>query len=81
MNEQRLYDALKRITRYLPPDQLRRRSQKLYGLDGSEAIEFAYENALQEAKDAIKGMRRPVVKVKPAGIVPGNGGGIGQGGQ
>jgi hypothetical protein len=57
--EQRLFDALKRITRYMSPDELRRTSEKKYGLDGEEAIEMAYENVLQEARDAIKGLRRP----------------------
>lgn len=56
--ELRLFDALKRITRYNSPDELRRVSEKRYGLDGSEAIEMAYENVLQEARNAIKGIRR-----------------------
>ena len=57
--EQRLYDALKRITRYQSPDDLRRVSERKYGLDGDEAIEMAYENVLNEARSAIKGLRRP----------------------
>lgn len=59
--EQRLYDALKRIASYTPPEKLRKHSQRVYGLDGEEAIEMAYENVIQEAKNATKGMRRPVV--------------------
>jgi hypothetical protein len=59
--EQRLFDALKTITRYSSPDELRRTAEKRYGLDGEEAIEMAYENVLQTARDAIKGMRRPTV--------------------
>ena len=62
--EQHLYDALKRITRYMTPDQLRKRAEKLYGLPPEEAIEMAYENVLEEARTAIKGMRRP--EEKPA---------------
>lgn len=62
--EQRLYDALKKITRYDSPDTLRRRSEKDYGLEGDEAIEYAYENVLQEAANAIKGMRRPALAPK-----------------
>lgn len=58
--EQRLYDALKRITAYMPPEKLRRQAERQYGLEPDEAIEMAYENVLQEAKNAIKGMRRPV---------------------
>lgn len=60
--EQHLYDALKRITRYMTPDQLRKRAEKLYGLPPEEAIEMAYENVLEEARTAIKGMRRPEEK-------------------
>jgi len=59
--EQRLYDALKRITAYSSPDKLRKTSQKTYGLEPEEAIEAAYENVLEEARAAIKGMRRPKV--------------------
>ena len=57
--EQRLYDALKRITRYQSPDHLRRTAERKYGLDGDEALEMAYENVLNEARSAIKGLRRP----------------------
>ena len=54
---ERLYDALKRITKYQTPDQLRRSSQKQWGLDYEEALGYAYENIQQTAKDAIKGVR------------------------
>ena len=53
------YDALKRITMYDPPERLRNRSERDYGLSGDEAIEMAYENVLNEARMAIKGRRRP----------------------
>jgi hypothetical protein len=55
----RLYSALKTITRYQTPDQLRGRSEKDYGLDYEEALGYAYENIQQTAKNAIKGVRRP----------------------
>lgn len=55
----RMYDALKRIAAYQSPDQLRRGAQKQYGLDADEAIEYAYENVLFEAKVVLKGARRP----------------------
>lgn len=58
-NEARLYDALKRITAYLDPEKLRKVAERKYGLEPEEAIEMAYENVLQEAKNAIRGMRRP----------------------
>jgi len=57
--EQRLYDALKRITAYMPPEKLEKVCEKKYGLERNEAIEAAYENVLAEAKNAIKGVRRP----------------------
>lgn len=58
--QRRMYDALKRIARgYQTPDQLRRGSEKQYGLAYTEALEYAYENMQQDAKNAIKGLRRP----------------------
>lgn len=57
--EQKLYDALKRITMYDSPEKLTRRAERDYGLEPNEAIEMAYENVLAEAKQALKGMRRP----------------------
>lgn len=57
--ELRMYAALKRITQYMPPKRLRAVAEKQYGLEPEEAIEMAYENVLQEAKNAIKGMRAP----------------------
>lgn len=60
----RLYGALKRISQYDSPERLHRRSWKDWGLDDPhEAIEYAYENVLSEAKHAIKGVRLP--KVSP----------------
>ena len=58
-NEQRYYDALKQITNYMTPDQLRRNSEKMYGLPYEEALEYAYENAINVARQAVKGKRRP----------------------
>ena len=50
--------TLKRIaTGYQTPEQLRRGAEREYGLDASEAIEYAYENMQQEAKNAVKGVR------------------------
>ena len=58
-NEQRYFDALKRISQYESPERLRRNAEKDYGLEGDEAIEMAYENVIHEAKTAVKGRRRP----------------------
>jgi hypothetical protein len=61
--ELRLYTALKLITCYDTPARLRKRAGRDYGLSGDEAIEYAYENVLQEAKNALKGVRRPRTNV------------------
>jgi hypothetical protein len=51
--ERHLFDALKRITKYMSPDELRRISERKYGLDGDEAIEMAYDNVLNDARTAM----------------------------
>ncbi len=60
-NEQRYFDALKRIAAYMLPDKLRKIAEKEYGLPFEEALGYAYENVLGEAYRAIKGKRRPKV--------------------
>lgn len=65
-NEQRYFDALKRITQYQSPDRMRRSSDKDWGLDFEETLEYAYENVIEEARRAIKGKRRPADKVTVA---------------
>lgn len=57
--EMAYYDALKRITMYDPPERLRKRAERDYGLSGNEAVDMAYENVLNEARMAIKGRKRP----------------------
>lgn len=66
---QRLYDALRRIASYAPPDRIRRDNERGRGtgLDTDEEIEMAYENVITEAKMAIKGVRRPIVKTETCG--------------
>lgn len=63
--EQKLYDALKRISQYDPPERLHKRSECDWGLPADEAIEMAYENVLEEAKSTIRGMKRPAPSVQP----------------
>ena len=58
-NEEKFYGALKRISAYMPASKLRARAEKLYGLEGNEAIEMAYENVIEEAKRALRGYRKP----------------------
>lgn len=57
--EQSLYDALKRIAAYQKPERLSANAERDYGVSAEEAIEMAYENVLNEAAGAIRGMRRP----------------------
>lgn len=46
--------TLRKIAKhYMTPDQLRRNSEKEYGLDYEEALGYAYENIQQDAKNAI----------------------------
>jgi hypothetical protein len=66
VTEQRLYGALRRIAKdYQTPAQLRRNAERQYGLSYHEALEYAYENILNDAKQAIRGVRMP--KPKAAG--------------
>lgn len=57
--QQRLYNALVRISKYDSPKKLRRDAEREYGLTPDEALELAYENVIQEAKSALKGVRKP----------------------
>lgn len=54
-----MYVALRRIASYLTTERLRKEAGKLYGLEPDEAIEMAYENVIQEAKDGLKGIYKP----------------------
>lgn len=60
--EIRLFGALKRIARYETAERLLKHGEAAYGISGREALEMAYENMLEEAKRAVKGIRLP----KPA---------------
>jgi hypothetical protein len=62
-SELRYFDALKRIASYTPPDRMRSDNSRGqgYGLEPSEEVDMAYENVIQEAKNAIKGRRRPAL--------------------
>lgn len=54
----KMYAALERIAKgYQTPDQLRRNSEKDWGVSYEESLEMAYENLQAEAKAAIKGVR------------------------
>ena len=57
--QQRLYDALKRIATSFTTGELRRRAPKQYGLSAEEAIEYAHDNLRAEAREALRGLKRP----------------------
>ena len=56
-NYNQMLATLRRISKYQSTNQLRRDSQKDYGLDYEEALEYAYENIQSEAKAGCKGIR------------------------
>lgn len=59
-NEQRYYDALKRIAKgYDSSERVIAKAEKKYGLEPLEALEYAYDNLQGEAEGAIAGRRRP----------------------
>jgi len=59
-NEQIYYDRLKRIAKgSQTTSQLRRSSERVFGLEYLEALEMAYENLQEAAASAIRGKRRP----------------------
>lgn len=55
----KMFNTLKRISQYQPYEKLKRSSEKQYGLDYEEALEYSYENVIYEAKYALKGIRLP----------------------
>lgn len=61
-NELRYYDALRRISSYQSVEYLRKHSLRDWGVEFGEGLEMAYENVIDDAKRAVRGKRRPVVK-------------------
>lgn len=60
-NELRYYDALKQISKHDSPEWLVKNSERHYGLTYTEALEIAYENVIQVAKDAMRNKRKPKI--------------------
>jgi hypothetical protein len=56
--EARFHAALKEIANYMTTAQLRRESEKRYGVSYEEGLEMAYENVVGTAKWALKGYRK-----------------------
>jgi hypothetical protein len=54
----RLATAIRRIYSYQTPRQLQREAERSYGLEYTEALEYAYENMRNEAK-AVEALVRP----------------------
>ncbi len=61
MNEKhyaQMFAAQSRIGAYQSPDRLKKHSARDWGLDnGNEAIEYAYENVMDEARAGLRGVR------------------------
>ncbi len=57
-NEQRYFDALKRITKYMSVEKLHRSADNV-GLGEHEHVEMAYENVIGEAQRALGRRKRP----------------------
>jgi hypothetical protein len=54
----KMYSTLKKISKeYMTPEQLRKKSEKMYGLEFEECIEMVYENIQGDAKYAIQNVR------------------------
>lgn len=54
----RMRNALRKISmQYQSADQLRKNSEKQYGLRADDAIEYAYENVRNEARSAVAGVK------------------------
>ncbi|MHC1780996.1 MAG: hypothetical protein AB9922_12255 [Bacteroidales bacterium] len=51
-----MVSSLKAIRNYQTPSQLRKNSEKDWGLEYTEALEMSYENIQEEAKYALKGV-------------------------
>lgn len=52
-----LYTLQKIAKEYQTTKELRKNSEKQYGLTYPEALEYAYENLQMEAKTALKGIK------------------------
>ena len=55
----RMFLALSRIKRYQSVAYMRRHSEGDWGLNFQETLEYAYENVQGEARNGLKGVRRP----------------------
>jgi hypothetical protein len=65
-NELRYFEALKRITQYQSLERMRRHAEKDWGLPFDEVLEMAYDNIQTEARNAIRGKRRPKISPSPS---------------
>lgn len=57
-----MYIALKRITQYMSIKQIKKSSNKDYGLSYEEMLEMSYENLMSEAKNGLKGITASEIK-------------------
>lgn len=61
-NEWIYFQALQKIARqYMTTEQLQRKAQKEWGVSYHEALEMSYDNIQAEAREAIRGKRKPKI--------------------
>lgn len=59
INYNKMLEILKKISRkYYKSEQLKRNSEKEYGLNYEEALEMSYDNIQNEAHNACKGISK-----------------------
>ena len=64
-NFNKMHEALRKIAKsYMNSEQIKKDSGPQFGLDYDEALEMAYDNIQNEARIAIKGIRKIKPKVK-----------------
>jgi formylmethanofuran dehydrogenase subunit B len=66
--ERQFCQALERIKAYRSTEWLRKNAEKAYGLSYEEALEMAYENVIEEARNALFGYRKPKAAAKPESV-------------
>ena len=60
-----MYVALARISKYMKPETILRKAEKMYGLEPQEALEMAYEHMLSEARNGLRTVRKPFAVAPP----------------
>lgn len=66
----RMLDTLKKISKdYMTTEQLRSKSEKMYGLEFEECIEMVYDNIQSDAQSACKNVKRMIIQQPNSSMV------------